>query len=409
MKPRARKLLRLALALTLAAAALAACDLIPTPVLLPPDSPTIAAPTETLPPSSTPTEEPTAMLTPTAESFIQQGDQAAQGGDYQQAITFYTQAIQLDPSNALAYYKRGLAYAQSEDQPAAILDYNQALALNPQYAPAYSARAAAYLELDGLALALDDVARGITVDATYAPLYQLRALIQIEAGNPQLAITDLEVYLALAPDAPDRAEMEVLLAALQSGEPTPTPDLAQLVLSEDFSDPATGAFQAYEQNAQYLDGSYVLTLSTPGSFYISPLQVDYSDVRVEFNARKVGGDDNNFLGVLCRFVDLNNYYAFLISSDGYYGIGKRVLGGELQLIGADVLQPSEFIQQGDGTNHIVAECVGNTLRLTVNGVLLAEVQDDEFTSGDISLAIGTYDVPSTSIAFDDFKLYTVVQ
>ena len=32
--------------------------------------------------------------------------------------------------------------------------------------------------------------------------------------------------------------------------------------------------------------------------------------------------DNNAYGVICRYTDLQNFYVFLVSADGYYAIGK---------------------------------------------------------------------------------------
>jgi hypothetical protein len=41
------------------------------------------------------------------------------------------------------------------------------------------------------------------------------------------------------------------------------------------------------------------------------------------------------------------------------------------------------------------------LSLTVNGVLLAEVQDSEFTSGDIALTATSYESDPTEVRFDN--------
>ena len=106
---------------------------------------------------------------------------------------------------------------------------------------------------------------------------------------------------------------------------------------------------------------------------------DFTDTRIEVLATKIGGPDENDFGVICRFQDINNFYSFSISSDGYWGIFKSV-NGEWELIGKEFLQFNEYINQGQATNKIQAECIGDMLALYVNGEYLFEVEDDSFSS-----------------------------
>ena len=77
--------------------------------------------------------------------------------------------------------------------------------------------------------------------------------------------------------------------------------------------------------------------STPGN--------NYSDVRIEVEAIKLDGPDDNNFGLICRFKDSGNFYAFLVSSNGYYGIVK-VLDHQYVLIGDSQMQYSELLRQG---------------------------------------------------------------
>jgi hypothetical protein len=89
---------------------------------------------------------------------------------------------------------------------------------------------------------------------------------------------------------------------------------------------------------------------------------------MEVDVAKINGPDENRIGLLCRFVG-DNYYFFMVSSDGYYGIGK-VEDGVQSLIGTDAMPPSEAIKQGQATNHIRADCIGSALLLYANDVLI---------------------------------------
>ena len=97
-----------------------------------------------------------------------------------------------------------------------------------------------------------------------------------------------------------------------------------------------------------------------------------------------------------------NYYAFLISSDGYYAIRKRTPETSLRVISSGGYQYSEEILQSSQVNHLRADCNLDRLRLFVNGVLLAEVVDKDISRGDVGLIAGTFSSETTQIYFDNF-------
>lgn len=207
------------------------------------------------------------------------------------------------------------------------------------------------------------------------------------------------------------AVLSVLLAASTAcslipsgGESEGDPEQPSNVLfQDDFSDPSSGWDQISAEDGitDYIDGAYRIYVNSTNTDIWSNPGLNFSDAQIEVEAEKIGGDDNNDFGIVCRYKDTNNFYFFVISSDGYYGIGK-ILEGEQLLIGDESMPPSEEINQGNGTNHLRADCVGDTLRIHVNGVLLAEHQDDSFTSGDVGLLAGSFDNPGTDIHFDNF-------
>jgi hypothetical protein len=131
---------------------------------------------------------------------------------------------------------------------------------------------------------------------------------------------------------------------------------------------------------------------------------DYSNVAVGVDGSKLGGPDDNTFGVICRFVDSGNFYAFLIGSDGYYGIIK-VKDGVYSLISGSSMDYSESIIRGRGTNRILGVCSEDLLGLFVNGDLLSIVQDTDLTRGRIGLISGTNEEPGTDILFDNLILY----
>ncbi len=193
-----------------------------------------------------------------------------------------------------------------------------------------------------------------------------------------------------------------------TSQPTPIPASphGEILFQDDFSDTASGwdRKSASTGGTDYDRGEYRIWLEeTQHDRWANPGR-DFTDVRIEVDASKADGPDDNDFGVICRYRDRDNFYAFLISSDGFYGI-IRYLGGDSQVLGSDSLQPSNVITQGHATNHIEADCVGSTLRLYVNGEKVDEVRDSSHLHGDVGLVAGTYDVPGVDIHFDNFVVF----
>lgn len=178
---------------------------------------------------------------------------------------------------------------------------------------------------------------------------------------------------------------------------------AEVLFADDFSDPSSGwdQVQADEGITDYANGRYRIFVNQPQHDYWANPGRSFGDVRVEVDATKAGGPDDNDFGLICRYQDVENFYAFLISSDGYFGIMK-VSQGSSEMLGTDALQPSDAIRQGGTTNHIRGDCVGAQLTLHVNGEQVYSATDSTFSSGDVGLLAGTYDVSGTDIHFDNF-------
>jgi hypothetical protein len=150
------------------------------------------------------------------------------------------------------------------------------------------------------------------------------------------------------------------------------------------------------------DGYRIQVQDTRTDYWANPGLSNLADVSISVDVKKLAGPDDNDFGVICRYVDIDNFYAFLASSDGFYGITK-VVGGSQELIGQDQLLATDSINLGDGVNNTLrADCVGTTLTFFINGTQIAQVQDSTFSSGDVGLIAGTFDSPGTDMLFDNY-------
>lgn len=353
---------------------------------------------------------PTATQTLSPEGLVRLGQDVANSGDWAGAILLYDQAITQDPGYAQAYLLRGDAYKQLGDLTQAISNYDTAISIDPNMSTAYNNRGLAHSELSNASEALQDFSKAIELSPTFGLAYRNRADLQLEAGNWAAASLDLQVYLTLIPNAPDKEQVEAQIVELQNRVVEEAGEEG-LLFADDFSDPTSGWYTNGDPASPgfYDSGGYRLMKTQPqGAVWALPGRL-FGDVRIEVDATKMGGIDDNYFGIMCRVqgtTDTASFYVLLISSDGYYGIGKRVNEGPLELVEQDAMYFSSHINQGNSTNHITAICSGTRIALYVNGELLVEVEDASLASGQIGLMVGAFDVEGTDILFDNLKVYT---
>lgn len=362
-------------------------------------------------PVATPTLLPTPnQSSPTIEDYLAYGYDLIYQGDLNNAIQIFNQVLTVDPNNVQGYNGRGLAYEAQGDLDRAIADYSMAILYDPLFADAYNNRGEMLFLQENRDRALVDFSTAIELDPTFGLAYQNRALVQRDFGKPDAAIVDLQVYLALVPDAGDREIVEELLDELAFETRFFASDLDGRLYAQDFEDPSAGGWYGNGEGlgfAYHDEGGFRITIpaSDTGVWAYNTYWV--SDMRLETDVKLLGGSEDNMFGVLCRFQDNNNFYALVISSDGFYGIGKRVDGGALEPAGGGLgqLRYSSVIKTGSAVNHISTECVGETLRLWVNGSLLLELNDPSIVSGMSGVFVYLYSGNTTDVLFDNFEIY----
>jgi hypothetical protein len=154
--------------------------------------------------------------------------------------------------------------------------------------------------------------------------------------------------------------------------------------------------------AGYQNGIYrIFANEAQTDFRANPHGLKFTDVRIEVDALRVAGSENNVFGILCRYRDVKNFYQLLVSSDGYYDISKVIGNQRIPLTGEQLL-PSEAIPQDLDILKLRADCTGSQLVLFVNDVEIARAQDSDLASGNVGLLAGAFETPGTEIYFDNF-------
>jgi hypothetical protein len=181
----------------------------------------------------------------------------------------------------------------------------------------------------------------------------------------------------------------------------PVASPGDVLYQEDFEDNTTGWARISNENGimDYDGGGYRILVRQPKLNIWSTSEKNFGDVRIEADVIKLNGPDENRMGLMCRYQG-GDYYFFIISNDGYYTIGK-FLGGLTLLLGQSEMQASETIQKG-ASNHLRADCIGNTLTFYINYTQVAVVQDTDLPTGDVGVLAGAFNEAGVDVMFDQF-------
>jgi len=132
---------------------------------------------------------------------------------------------------------------------------------------------------------------------------------------------------------------------------------------------------------------------------LAPQPDTIEDAKVEVDATRIGDDASKpaSWGVVCRAsIAKGDVYLFALLNDGRPFIAKSD-NNEVNILAVGT--PAEAIHMDKSPNRIRGDCVGNKLTLYINGQKLLEVEDAEFASGGVGLAVENAD-----ISFDNFSV-----
>ncbi len=118
---------------------------------------------------------------------------------YQEALTVFEQALQLDPDDAVAYNGKGLAFFELKRYQEALAAFEQAVVLNPKFVHAYGNKGMALYELKRYQEALPALVKAIQLDSTNAVVYNGKGLVLDEFERHEEALFAYERAIELNP------------------------------------------------------------------------------------------------------------------------------------------------------------------------------------------------------------------
>jgi hypothetical protein len=181
----------------------------------------------------------------------------------------------------------------------------------------------------------------------------------------------------------------------------------KLLYEENFSTSKGSSMSGYVDATYsygFQNGSYEFVVNPIDHWPRVLVGDNYGDIILEVEATPISGPNDNVYGVIVRKVDLNNYYSFLISGDGYYQILKYQNGSW----STGEWKKSSAIRTGKRTNLIRVACQGDNFSFYANDVLLQEYTDSSFSSGGIGLIAGTNEaLGAVTIDFNNLRVWEI--
>jgi serine/threonine-protein kinase len=184
---------------------------------------------------------------------------------------------------------------------------------------------------------------------------------------------------------------------------------ATVLYSDSFSSAGewgTGSSEISDKQVE--DGQFLIRVKQSGYVSWTVPGQSLEAVRVEATVRNSGTEEAAF-GVMCNFQDNDNFYMGGITADGYYAVVRKLNGDYTALTDTtnNQWQPSDLVPTGVEMYKLALECHDGFLRLYVNDTQIAEVQDYNFSSGDIGLFVQTFDAAPAEVRFDDLRVTKV--
>jgi tetratricopeptide (TPR) repeat protein len=133
-----------------------------------------------------------------------------------EAVPYLESAIKADPSNEKGYLQLSLAYRQLDRMNDAFSVLKRGQASASAYAYLFPYEMAGIYENQGKnAFAEDLYSQSISTNGSFASAFLNRAQVRLNLGKYGDAADDYAAYLSLAPDSPQRAEIERLIGLIK--------------------------------------------------------------------------------------------------------------------------------------------------------------------------------------------------
>jgi tetratricopeptide (TPR) repeat protein len=125
-------------------------------------------------------------------------------GQYEEALTYFQQIIELEPSHAEAHYQMGKIFRITHQFEKAITHYKNAINSKPNYGSAYYGLGLAYLELQKNKEALENFKQAVRIKPDFASAHYGLGIIFLVQGDKNAALGEYKILKDLDQDIADQ-------------------------------------------------------------------------------------------------------------------------------------------------------------------------------------------------------------
>jgi hypothetical protein len=187
--------------------------------------------------------------------------------------------------------------------------------------------------------------------------------------------------------------------------PTATPAPVQ-VYTADFSGAAPDWSLTTEANLRnYLQDSAFHAVYTTTAAYGTAWKVPKSfpvfrDFTLEMKGRYESGPQGNGYGVVFRYADSSNFYFFIVTPDGKWGLGRYLKGA---LSGLVLLTADSAILKGKTPNTLRVVARGPNFTFSVNGKQVGTFTDSSHSAGTVGVFMSNETAGAHHAVYESLK------
>jgi len=160
-----------------------------------------------------------------------------------------------------------------------------------------------------------------------------------------------------------------------------------------------GDSQAYTSLA---DGRLIIDVDAANLIqFVTLRDPQFDDFILEVDVRQLDGTPDSSHGILFRMQGTDAFYRFAITGTGFFIVERRDADGSWHRLMRDWAESSAINQGLNVINQMRVEAVGSRLSVYVNGQLLQQLADTQYSRGTIALEAGTFGPGTARVAFDN--------
>jgi hypothetical protein len=154
---------------------------------------------------------------------------------------------------------------------------------------------------------------------------------------------------------------------------------------------------------RYANGAYAIQVKKDNWLAWSTASQNFSNIQMWVTASGVAKSPDTFFGLMCDFVDNDNFYYAGLNSNGEFAIIQFANGKHTYLNSAGKIATSSQLTPGQEAYRVGLACGHGSITLSAESRPLETVKAPEIGAGDVGMFVWTTDLPGGETREVQFK------